>query len=321
MAFIKWRKCFSSPNQFLKLIIVIGCICFSVYQVVKCVEKLIQPPISTYYGFHLNDTIRYPSVTICRSPSFNTALFPKFGLRRINDLMTYNAFRHFNFVNYTIKDFLEETTWSFDELISSFAYNGLGNPYKNTSVVEFYSITRGRCFTLTPRSTSERFSISGGWWFYLKHNFTIRSLDGYGMSTAGFHIHLHDDNEIMTSETDQENNFLEYIYLEAAEDMRLTLKIQEFKKVSTTDLPCIDNDSRYSKSRCQELCVHRQIAQSLNCTLPWLWMIRENRTRFEQCSNSSSVHALLASFGEKAVSYWFHSSFRENFTFLNKNIF
>ncbi|KAF7280592.1 hypothetical protein GWI33_005719 [Rhynchophorus ferrugineus] len=295
MPFQKLKKCFTSPKKLLKLAILILCIFFSIYQVVKCVEKLMHPPISTYYGFHLNETIRYPSVTVCRSPSFKTDRFSRFGLRRNSDLSIHNAFRFFNFNIHTIEYFLNDTTWTFDELISSLAYNGYGYPIADVKIVEFHSVTKGRCFTLTPKSTSRTLSISGGWWFYLKHNFTVRSLDLYGMSTAGFHIHLHDDNEIMTSEVAQENNFMEYIYLEAAEDMRMNLKIQEFTKINTNESPCVHDNLSYSKSKCQELCVQKQIAQRLNCTLPWLWLLDDD-SNLPQCSDATSVQQLISLF-------------------------
>lgn len=37
-----------------------------------------------------------------------------------------NVFRNFDFDNYTIKDFLNETTYHFEEVFRLYAYNGMG---------------------------------------------------------------------------------------------------------------------------------------------------------------------------------------------------
>lgn len=46
------------------------------FQLSECFRKLVHPPTSTHYTFKLNDSIYYPSVTICRNPGFKTDLFP-----------------------------------------------------------------------------------------------------------------------------------------------------------------------------------------------------------------------------------------------------
>lgn len=152
------------------------------------------PPITTYYGFHLNESMAYPRVTICRRPGYKTDLFPvspdfqfdvqniklnkkscnyfsiltinslssinnisllslhssfsqryrylslnhcvakflnisslqKYGLRSTQTIHNQNVFRNFDFSNYTIKEFLNETTYSFSELVGSYAFNGIG---------------------------------------------------------------------------------------------------------------------------------------------------------------------------------------------------
>lgn len=44
---------------------------------------------------------------------------------------------------------------------------------------------------------------------------------------------------------------MEYIYIEASEDIRLQLRYQEFLRVNTNDNPCIDPNDQptYSRSR------------------------------------------------------------------------
>lgn len=45
---------------------------------------------------------------------------------------------------------------------------------------------------------SEVYSISGGWWFYLPHDMTEKTLDDYSVSGNGFHVYVHAANEIMS---------------------------------------------------------------------------------------------------------------------------
>ncbi|KAL1498216.1 hypothetical protein ABEB36_009050 [Hypothenemus hampei] len=273
--FLNLKKCLSSPNQFLKLLVVLGCLCFSIYQVAQCVFKLLKPPITTYYGFHLNESMTYPSVTICRRPGFKDESLIKFGLRARQALTTHNAFLSFNFSMYTIQEFLKETTYK----------------YKS-----FETISSGKCFTFNPLVTSNEYSMSGGWFFFLKHDMTVRQPDAYGQNEDGFHVYVHDSNEIMNSDDGQDDNFLEYVYLEAWEEMRIHFKHQEFFRVNTNENPCIDHADQptYSRSRCIEECLHRRIAKIINCTLPWLWLLAEDS--YPQCDNFEDVNKLISFF-------------------------
>uniref|UniRef100_A0AAR5QAC6 Uncharacterized protein n=1 Tax=Dendroctonus ponderosae TaxID=77166 RepID=A0AAR5QAC6_DENPD len=263
-------------------------------QVGQCVHRLIVPPITTYYGFRLNDSMRYPSVTICRRPGFNTDIFPNYGLRRGQSLLNQNVFRNFYFDNFTIKEFLEDTTYDFDDVVNSYAFNGMGMHLAAAEWTLFHTISYGKCFSFTPRETSSTYSISGGWIFSLKHDVIERFVDSYGVSQYGFHVYVHDPNEILTSGLEQDDSFLEYIYIEASEDIRLQLRYQEFLRVNTNENPCIDpgDQPTYSRSRCLEECYFHQIANSTNCTLPWLWLLPEET--LPQCSNVDQV-TLLAS--------------------------
>ncbi|ERL88117.1 hypothetical protein D910_05506 [Dendroctonus ponderosae] len=195
--------------------------------------------------------MRYPSVTICRRPGFNTDIFPNYGLRRGQSLLNQNVFRNFYFDNFTIKEFLEDTTYDFDDVVNSYAFNGMGMHLAAAEWTLFHTISYGKCFSFTPRETSSTYSISGGWIFSLKHDVIERFVDSYGVSQYGFHVYVHDPNEILTSGLEQDDSFLEYIYIEASEDIRLQLRYQEFLRVNTNENPCIDpgDQPTYSRSR------------------------------------------------------------------------
>ncbi|XP_066140660.1 acid-sensing ion channel 4-A isoform X1 [Euwallacea fornicatus] len=292
------KKCLSSPNHLIKLLVVIACTCFSVYQVGQCVERLLSPPITTYYGFNLNESMTYPSVTICRRPGFKDDLFPKFGLQVGQTMETANVFRFFDFENYTIKDFFNETTYHFEEVFQLYAYNGKGLVLAEIEWMSFYSTKHGQCFSFTPQETSKNYNIGGGWWFYLRHDKLERLVDSHGVSQYGFHIYLHDSNEILTSAKEQDDSYLEYIYIESMEDIRINLRYQEFYKVNVNENPCIDPAAQphYSRSRCMEECFFYRVTNTTNCTLPWLWLIPDDF--LPQCNDVDSVTLLTNLFLE-----------------------
>ncbi|KAJ8929859.1 hypothetical protein NQ314_017464 [Rhamnusium bicolor] len=292
MAFVFKKKFLTEPVQLLKLIILLICVVFTIYQLAECIRKIIHPPVSTYYNFNLNDTIKYPCLTICRRPAYKTDLFPKYGVKSTSALNSQNAFLNFDFQNYTIHEFLNETSYTFNEVFGQYGYAGIGsNP--NLTIKTSYHLMRGLCHTLIPEVQSETFSIGGGYFIYFLHDSMTKDLDEYGVSRSGFQIFLHDPNEILTFEDDQKDSFLEFLYLEASEDMRVILNVQTYGRISTNDKPCV-SDLNYSKSKCQEYCVHLQVATTAGCTLPWL-LLPEN-VSFPQCSDFISVRDLIIDF-------------------------
>ncbi|CAG9773968.1 unnamed protein product [Ceutorhynchus assimilis] len=113
------------------------------------------------------------------------------------------------------------------------------------------------------------------------------TVDSHGIPNHGFHIFVHHVNDIMTSEYEQDNNFLDYIYLEANEDIRLQLKYQEFHLVHTHENPCVELN-------CLEQCLHYQIANRTNCTLPWLWLLPSDW--LPQCNTSEQLSMMTSFF-------------------------
>lgn len=39
-------------------------------------RKLVHPPVTTLNMLKLNDTMKYPAITICRKPAYKTSVFP-----------------------------------------------------------------------------------------------------------------------------------------------------------------------------------------------------------------------------------------------------
>lgn len=196
-------------------------------------------------------------------------------------------FRHFRFDNYTIKDFLNETTYDFEEVFGSYAYNGYGAELASTS---WFSGYRSACTDFSvfqkwtgqrskPSATANAFRLRQGCnpvliaslVVYGSTSTTMRLtgkwiLTGYlGMDTTCTYMipmrlwlvstpltsRPHWELKFPSAETEQDNNFLEYIYVEANEDIRLYLRYQKFHRVHTHENPCVDPTEHpsYSRSR------------------------------------------------------------------------
>ncbi|XP_060522520.1 acid-sensing ion channel 4-A [Cylas formicarius] len=294
MSAAELKKCFSDPIQLLKLIILTVCVFVSFYQTAQCIWKLINPPISTYYRFYLNETMRYPSVTICRRPGFKTDLFSKYGLKTTK-LLAANAFRNFNFDDYTIQEFLNETTYTFAEVFGSYAFGGTGNQFADVDISSFQTLEFGRCFTFIPKRNSETFNMGGGWFFYLNHNHTVRRTDEYGQSLTGFHLYLHNENEVLDTESTHGSNLMQYLDVQSAELLNVQLKLKEYYKISTSSNPCVSGQDKYSRSKCIERCHQKQILELANCTLPWIFAVPPDQS-LPQCSSSTDVSYLVSGF-------------------------
>ncbi|XP_057654223.1 acid-sensing ion channel 5 [Diorhabda carinulata] len=288
MKILPTSNCFKDPSQLIKFVILFICAIFTFSQVTQCVKKFIHPPTATYSKFILNDSIRYPCVTVCRRPSFKTEVFKTFGIYS-QSLTSSFAFKYFNFSKHSLTEFIENATYKYDEMFYQYAYASKGGSDTSNELIKLtslYHIDRGRCFTFQPLKMSNIFSVSGGFMFYLKHNVTSQSINQDGISTHGYQFYLHNPNEHLTYADEERNNFLEYIDLEASEDMRIKFDIKQFGRTSTNENHCIE-DGKYSRSKCEELCINREIAQITNCTVPWM-VLPENET-FEECNTYSSV--------------------------------
>ncbi|CAG9865466.1 unnamed protein product [Phyllotreta striolata] len=302
MGLIPEKKCFKQPSKLIKFIILFLCAIFTSMQVGQCFQKFFHPSTSTYMSFILNESVKYPCLTICRRPPYKTDLYPKFGISHFR-LDTAFTFRFFNFSEYSLSDFFHATTYNFTEVFAQVAYASVGylpqgegssETVKVTSSFHFY---RGRCFTFQPLTTSDIFSLDGGYAFLMYHNKTTE-VNEAGVSAHGYQIYLHDPNEAVTYTEDERNNFLEILHVEADEDMRVKFEIQEFGRIPTKENRCVANPD-YSKSKCENMCVNQQIAQRYNCTAPFLDL--PEGVSFPECSSFYKVRYLIRDIVSKTV--------------------
>lgn len=81
------------------------------------------PPISTYYSFTLNETIKYPTLTICKRPEYRTDLFKRYGIDT-KVLTDHKAFDNFNFEKYSVETFLKDVTHKYENVFTLTSYMG-----------------------------------------------------------------------------------------------------------------------------------------------------------------------------------------------------
>ncbi|VEN39312.1 unnamed protein product [Callosobruchus maculatus] len=293
------RESLKDPHNILKICVLVGCTIGTVIQVLNCINKLFHPPVSTRYSYNLNESIKYPCVTTCRRPAFKKEVFKEFNV--VPTELTDNfAFVYFNFSQHTLSEFVDKSTYDFYELFAQYGFAGQGSN-DDLSVSWSNHLERGRCYTIMPLNRSNVFSPGGGYFLHYKQDMRPDKVDAYGVSMAGFDIYLHDPNEILTYDEDQKDSFMEHIYLEAAEDMRVILDVQEYRRVPTADVNC-DPTPGYSKPKCQERCIHQQIARTMNCTVPWLFLpLNHNYSECDSFKRVQMIIRQLAFFRKKYI--------------------
>ncbi|CAH1958787.1 unnamed protein product [Acanthoscelides obtectus] len=205
------------------------------------------------------------------------------------DLTNALAFSDFNFSQHTLSEFVNKSSYHFYQLFAQYGFAGQGSS-DDLALSWSDHFVRGRCHTITPLVQSNVFSRRGGYFFHYKQDKKPKLVDDYGVSKAGFDIYLHNPNEILTYDEDQTDSFMEHIYLEAAEDMRITLDVQEYRRVPTADIKC-DPTPGYSKSKCQETCIHQQVAKEMNCVVPWLFLPQNHS--YPECGNYKKVELII----------------------------
>ncbi|XP_044252939.1 uncharacterized protein LOC123003935 [Tribolium madens] len=292
MAFINVKDCLTDPRQLIKLILLVVCVSITIYQLSECVNKIVRPPITSHYRFRYNQSIKYPAITVCRRPSFKSYLFPKFGIRASTlDLAANNLFENFPFNTTSLEDFLNATTYDFKEVVPLYGYNETGMG-ENLRFRKTFFTKRGLCHTMIPKEMSENFAIAGGFWLYLRHSAKDKTKDANGLSTTGFEIHIHDEFEVIKEEDGSNTGF---VYVETGEDLHVTLTVQTYSQVSTTQQPCV-KDPTYGKSRCEQKCVHNFAAKKVGCKVPWL---RDLDQDYPLCSDYISINNITNAMTEK----------------------
>lgn len=176
------------------------------------------------------------------------------------------------------------------------------------NIKHFYSLNGGRCYTFEPKNDSYPWSKDTMYVFYL-HNSVSENmvqarrneppiqLSQMGRVAAGFHVFIHARSEMFADQEYQEDSFMEYIYVEAGENIKVNLRPSEFKQLPTKDNFC--NESReYAKSKCHESCVHELITSYVGCSTPWM-----RNPQLPECSDFESIKEIIQSYTLKYVNF------------------
>lgn len=108
---------------------------------------------------------------------------------------------------------------------------------------------------------SPLWNSNAGYFFYLRHAddkgkrsteeeyYKFLNYSKFGkIGTYGFHVFLNDRNEMFTESPNQQEVFVEYVYLQQGEELEVNIKAEEFSKLSVKDDHCnSDHDYSYSK--------------------------------------------------------------------------
>ncbi|KAF2900345.1 hypothetical protein ILUMI_05840, partial [Ignelater luminosus] len=230
-----------------------------------CFRKIKHPPTSTHHGFYLNDTLRYPAITICRNPPYKTKLFEKYGFIDNKEIEISSTWNSFKFDQYTLQEFFNETTYTFREI---FKLTALDKKPENIEVSSLFALHYGRCFTITPKINSKRWGSEYGYFFVFSHTDTTNQESFIG-GLSGFHVFIHDEVERFTEKSQQADMFKEYIYVEAGDGIQVNIKMHKYNQLPTSNNKCAPQNI-YSKSRCVDDGVNKLITEAVGCSTPWV---------------------------------------------------
>ncbi|XP_045477228.1 acid-sensing ion channel 4-A [Harmonia axyridis] len=304
MVFVDFNTCFTDPKQFIRLIILMICVCVTIYELEICIGKLVHPPVTTLNMVKLNDTMQYPAITICKKPAYKTEVFLKYGMRRRTELSNKGAFSKFKFDEFSLDEFMEESTYDLNETQQFFGYNSIVG-FKSMNVSSNLYLKLGKCHTFITTNLSSDFSPEGGMIFYLGNinrmssprNETKKFVLAQDFSD-GFNIFLHHSSEFITDQSEQMETYSQFIFIESGEAVQLNIEVKEFHMVDHPDERCVST-SNYSQSRCFEECMHDKLMKEFLCSLPWM----KGNLIFPSCNDSEVIDKMNNVLNSKRKSF------------------
>lgn len=270
------------PKRLCRLIILSICSVVVFFQLWECVNKLLQPPISTYSHFDLNQTLFYPAITICREPAFKVEVMHKYNLSYKPEHTT--AWEKFPFETTSLSQLFSEATFSRQEILQYFALKGIPS---NVDIEETLHFSLGRCFTLKPKISTNMPSKDSGYSIMLAHDFISNDQNLIEQINPGFHIYIHEPNERFTEHGVILSGRIEYLFLLINETMELKLTAQHFTQMRGRGSSCSDEYIK-SSSICNEICRWRHVEDAVSCSGPWML-----NSRTPHCQNYEDVRNLI----------------------------
>ncbi|KAJ2948852.1 hypothetical protein O0L34_g5778 [Tuta absoluta] len=282
----KCVSCLKGPNL-LKTLVIVVCTGIVVQQVVVCVRKLINVPVTTYTHFDFNKTIQYPSITLCREPPY-----------KFDKMLEYNLYAHprytsrwikFNFSDHNLDEVWRNITYEPSEFFVQYGLNGYPDNVEIETTIGFMT---GRCYTLKPKIVHTQASRDTGYSVTLQHR-----AEDVATSTSiyppGYHLYVHYSQEPFTEVQVYNGGLVDYLYVNTGETVDVKLTVDQYVMISSEDDPCTYEDN-YNTNNCTAMHVWDLVGQAAGCSGPWMVT-----SRLPRCANYSSMRNLIVAYMDK----------------------
>ncbi|XP_049861653.1 uncharacterized protein LOC126355398 [Schistocerca gregaria] len=260
----------------VRAVVLFVCTLVVILQLMECFGRLIEPPVSTHSRITFNKTMTYPAVTICRAVGYKEDVLLKYKLG--TKIHWTSEWRYFPYENASLQQFWDEATYTQDEVLVLY---GLYHKAKNVEVTSKTFFNSGRCYTLKPLTQVETVGRVVGYSVTLNYG-TYSSRQNTGWS-----IYIHDQTETWSENSLQISGQQDSFLLDLQEELHLRVAAQQYKAIGQVSAPC-NASSSYSYSACEELCCHKQLAENVGCSAPWL-----SGVDMPHCSNYTSNKKLM----------------------------
>ncbi|XP_059061484.1 degenerin-like protein asic-1 [Achroia grisella] len=279
------QKCvnfYRGPNLIRSLIIVI-CLGIVIQQVILCVKKIMNKPITTYTHFDFNKTILYPSVTLCREPPYKYDKLLEYGLYYHPRLTS--TWSMFNFSGVDLDQLWQDITYDAEEIFVEFSLDGRSDNLELESTLGFMY---GRCYTLSPKIISRQATKATGYSIKLQHS-ADDVATASSISPPGYHVHLHYHREPFTEVHVYNGGQVDYIYVNIGDTLDVKLKVEQYVKISAEDDPCTHMDN-YSANECTTQFVWDQSGNLAGCSGPWM------NSNLPYCNSYRGMRELISAY-------------------------
>ena len=268
------KKC----KKFAKKFIFLFCLLLCLYNVGKCIEKLVENPTTTVIYFEEFGKQGVPSLTVCaysnhleNSTSYKKEKLAEHGLSP-NDYIKQRIWTS-NSSDTSPEDLYEEITWNLEDLVDRIEYTLRGNHYiineTTTDWQYFWTETRrkweGRCFTFNSNSEMSFVGLS---------NVEIISKFPHDLV-----ISYHGKSQTM----DEDLSGISFL---ARHKQFYTLKVPVhiIKNRNTVNKPCSSETENFDQKR-NTIAVENMM-EDLGCVVPF---IERNKYKHPICINKTKA--------------------------------
>ncbi|XP_046619269.1 acid-sensing ion channel 2 [Neodiprion virginianus] len=248
----------------IRFLALIGCSIAVVVQLNECTQKLIKPPVTTHTRFHVNNSLWYPALTICREPPFRTEVLQKYGLGASPRYTS--EWRNFPWGDVTLEQLYSEATYPAEEV---FLLYGLNGATSNVELSSSYFFESGACHTLIPKATTQEAGLSVGYSILVTHSGIVQTTTQDSTGLLGWHVYVHEASETWTESKMQSLGRQEALFVEVGEEVHIKLSVQEFHQTNVGKTRLCVNEIDGGEVRCVERCRWEQMTVD-GCGAPWL---------------------------------------------------